>query len=94
MNYHNDARARSGHSLSYSSPPTVFVAEPGDDLPRRGQLLGSTRLSGFHRSERTMARAHWKYNSSIAITITVRGGLPSIVNDASNSGSAEDARGR
>ena len=44
--------------------------------PGVGKVLGSTRLSGFHRSDRTMARAHWsisvRYGGVIlADTLTV-----------------------
>src|SRR5262249_54899586 len=87
--HHNEARARSGHSLSYFSPPTVLSLMLARISPGVGRVLGSTRLSGFQRSERTMARAHWKYNSSIVITMTVRGFLPSIAKEASSSGSTE-----
>jgi predicted acylesterase/phospholipase RssA len=58
--YHSDCRARSGQARSYSSPPTRFSLISARICPGVGSVLASTRLSGFHRSERTIARAHWK----------------------------------
>jgi hypothetical protein len=56
--YHSDCRARSGQARSYSAPPMRFSLMSARIWPGVGRLLGSTRLSGFHRSDRTMARAH------------------------------------
>ena len=41
-------------------------------------VAGSTCLAPFHRSERWMARAHWKNTVSTVITMTERAGLPSM----------------
>lgn len=59
-NHHIVCRARSGHSRSYFSPPTVLSLISARISPGVGKVFGSTRLSGFQRSARTMARAHWK----------------------------------
>lgn len=59
-NHHIVCRARSGHSRSYFSPPTVLSLISARISPGVGKFFGSTRLSGFQRSARTMARAHWK----------------------------------
>src|SRR6478609_2014387 len=59
-NHHIVAAARSGQMRSYSAPPTLFSLISARIWPGVGSVPGSTRLSGFQRSERTMARAHWK----------------------------------
>jgi hypothetical protein len=58
--HHIVAAARTGQARSYSAPPTLFSLISARIWPGVGSVFGSTRLSGFQRSARTMARAHWK----------------------------------
>jgi len=58
--HHKLAFARAGHSLSYASPPTRFSLQAARILPGVGMAFGSACFSGFQRSARTIARAHWK----------------------------------
>ena len=58
--YHIVARARSGQARSYSSPPQRPSVSAARICPLVGMSRTLTNLSGFHKSARTRARAHWK----------------------------------
>ena len=59
-NHQRVACARAFHCASYSVPPTRPSLISLRMSPGVGRLFGSTWRAGFQRSERTMARAHWK----------------------------------
>ena len=50
--------ARSGHSLSYASPPTRLPLRLASISPGVGNSLELRNRSGFHKLERIRARAH------------------------------------
>src|SRR6266851_6703168 len=70
-------------------PGAVVLLTADRIWPAVGRQVASTCFSGFHRSDLTIARAHWKYTESTRMTMTDLGGLLSTANESSTSASVQ-----